>query len=319
MLRVIAAHHQRITAAAAAGGDFYSVKDQWVSFDPQLHHCVESVTSGDRRSLALFTPKSSKRIPSHSLEELMEIGFFLPFITPVAEAETTALPVEGSHISSPSLADRLKDDELALKAFGPLPAQAMYLKELPESQKEDIILWCASELVSLPHKDLPCSDGSIDPLTQDEMKDLEAHVRSGHVTKSNNCRWCLEAEGPRKIHRGVKDVDKATHTLHIDIAGPLPDSDDNYSYFMVGPLRLPGLPLLIDVRLLATRTSVEVCDKLEKMVAYLESLQTEGLPIGETRRIKINERHVPSTDPLCSYVDATIDPLPSSQWSLQEK
>ena len=81
-------------------------------------------------------------------------------------------------------------------------------------------------------------------------------------------------------------MDKATHTLHIDIAGPLPDSDDNYSYFLVGALRLPGLPLFIDVRLLATRTSVKVCDKLEKMVAYLESLQTEGLPIGETCRIK---------------------------------
>ena len=78
---------------------------------------------------------------------------------------------------------------------------------------------------------------------------------------------------------------KATHTLHIGIAGPLPDSDDNYSYFLVA-LRLPGLPLLIDVRLLATRTSVEVCDKLEKMASYLDSLQTEGLPIGETCRAK---------------------------------
>ena len=161
----------------------------------------------------------------------------------------------------------------------------MHLTELPEPDKEDVILWCASDLVSLPHKDLPCSDGTIDPLTQDE-KDLEAHVRSGHVTKSNNCRGCLEAEGPRKLHRGVRDVNEATHTLHIDIAGPLPDSDDNSSYFLVGALRLPGLPLLIGVRLLATRTSVEVCDKPEKMVAYLESLQTKGLPIGETCRVK---------------------------------
>ena len=139
-----------------------------------------------------------------------------------------------------------------MKAFGPLPAQAMHLKELPESEKEDVILWCASDLASLFHRDLPCSDGSIDPLTQDEMKDLEAHIRSGHVTKSNNCRGCSEAEGPRKTHRGARDADKATHTLHIDIAGPLPDSDDNYTYFLVGALRLPGLPLLIDVRLLAT-------------------------------------------------------------------
>ena len=61
----------------ALRGDFYSVKDQWVSFDPQLYHCVESVTKADRWSLALLTPRSWKRIPSHSLEELMQIGFTL--------------------------------------------------------------------------------------------------------------------------------------------------------------------------------------------------------------------------------------------------
>ena len=234
-------------------------------------------------------------------------------MTQVAEAEATAFPVEGSHISSPYLADLSKDDELALKPFNSLPAQAMLLKELPESEKEDVILRCASDLVSLPHKDLLCSDGSIELLTPEEMKDLEAHIRSGHITKSNNCRGCLEAEGPRKIQRGVRDVDKATHTLHIDIAGPLPDADDNYSYFLVGALRLPGLPLLIDVRLLATRTSVEVCDKLEKMVAYLDSLQTEGLHIEEACRIKRihNDRagRVHSSF-LCPIPDEPQDHLP---------
>ena len=177
----------------------------------------------------------------------MELGFYPPLVTQAAEASATALPIEGSPNSSPILAARFKDDELAFKAFGPLPAQAMTLTELPESEKEDVILWCP--------------DGSIDPLSSDEMKGLEEQVRSGRVTKSNNCRGCLEAEGPKRTHRGVRDVDKATHTLHIDVAGPLPDSDDNYSYCLLGALRLPGLPLLMDVRLLATRTSVEVCDK----------------------------------------------------------
>ena len=106
------------------------------------------------------------------------------------------------------------------------------------------------------------------------------------MTKSNLCKSCLEAEGPRRIHRSIRDVDKATHVLHIDIAGPLTLSDDGYSYFLVGALRLPGLPLLIDVKLLTTRTSAEVCDELEKMVAFFEALQTEGLLIGETCRIK---------------------------------
>ena len=77
-----------------------------------------------------------------------------------------------------------------------------------------------------------------------------------------------------------------THVLHIDIAGPLPLSDDGFICFLVGALRLPGLPLLSHVKLLSTRTSTEVCDELETMVAFFEALQSEGFNIGESCRIK---------------------------------
>ena len=63
-------------------------------------------------------------------------------------------------------------------------------------------------------------------------------------------------------------------------------SDDGFIYVFVGALRLPGLPLLIVLKLLTTRTSVKVCDELEQTVAFFEALQREGLPIGETCRIK---------------------------------
>ena len=89
-------------------------------------------------------------------------------MTQAAEASATALPVEGSPNSSPILAARFKDDKLALKAFGPLPAQPMTHTELSESEKEDVILWCASGLGS---------DGSINPLSLGAMKDLEEHIR----------------------------------------------------------------------------------------------------------------------------------------------
>ena len=51
---------------------------------------------------------------------------------------------------------------------------------------------------------------------------------------------------------------------------------------------MPGFLLLVDVRTLTSRTSTEVCDELETMVAYLKALQTvtEGLPICETSCIK---------------------------------
>ena len=51
-------------------------------------------------------------------------------------------------------------------------------------------------------------------------------------------------------------------------------------------LRLPGFPLLIDVRLLTSRGSVEVCDALERMVAFFESLQSEGFTITDSSRVK---------------------------------
>ena len=97
---------------------------------------------------------------------------------------------------------------------------------------------------------------------------------------------CLQAEGPRKVHRTVGDIDRATHTLHIDIAGPFTTSDDGFTCFLVGALRLPGFPLLIDVRLLSSRGSVEVCDALERMVAFFESLQSEGFTITDSSRVK---------------------------------
>ena len=49
---------------------------------------------------------------------------------------------------------------------------------------------------------------------------------------------------------------------------------------------MPGFPLMIDARPLTSRTSTEVCDELEKLVAFFEALQSEGCAIGETNRIK---------------------------------
>ena len=163
-----------------------------------------------------------------------------------------------------------------------LPSAVMSLTAPDPDEQLQIDSWCQSDLVALPSAALPAFDGSMMPLTENEIVELTDHANSGHVTKSNLCRGCLQSEGPRRIHRSIRDTDKATHVLHIDIAGPLPLSDDGFTYFLVGALRLPGLPLLIDVKLLSTRTSTEVCDELEKMVTFFEALQSEGFNIGVT-------------------------------------
>ena len=161
----------------------------------------------------------------------------------------------------------------------PSTAQAMTLTMPSAEEQLELEKWCKDELVSLPWSGLPASDGSIAPLSQPELQELAEHVDSGHVQKSNSCRGCLEADGPRRIHRTIRDIDKATHTLHIDIAGPHIVSDDGFAYLLVGALCMPGFPLLIDVRTLTGRTSTEVCDELEKMVAFFEALQSEGCKV----------------------------------------
>ena len=180
-------------------GEYLDVKNRWIAFDPQNYHAVEEVKSGSRRSIALFSPKNWKKLPSHCLDELIDIGFYPPLSAQSAEASATAadavataLPVAAPPSPLPSLA-------VLSQASGLLPdsrpnlAQAMTLSMPTDEELKEIEDWCKDETVSLPFSDLPCSDGSILPLTPVELDELAEHVHSGHATKSNLCRGCLEA------------------------------------------------------------------------------------------------------------------------------
>ena len=85
----------------ALRGEYMDVRDRWVQFDPQLYYCVERVTRGERRSIALFSPRSWKRFPPpHCLDELIDVGFCPPFSAQDAESKETALPLDGSLLLS---------------------------------------------------------------------------------------------------------------------------------------------------------------------------------------------------------------------------
>ena len=245
-----------------------------------------------------------------NIDELCELGFSPPTSAQDAEASATALPDVAVPSSLPSLAVVLDKtqwsmpglasgnqaflaqepllEHTASTAFTPgiAPKTKTETTTMTDDELEKIEEWCKEDLVSLPFASLPASDGMIDPFTDTELQEAQQHLHSGHLKKTNLCRGCLEPEGPRKLHRIVREVDLATHTLHIDIAGPFTVFDDGFTYFLAGALRTPGFPLMIDVRNLTSRTSTEVCDELEKMVAFFESLQSEGFTIGETSRIK---------------------------------
>ena len=170
------------------------------------------MTRGERRSIALFSPRSWKRIPPHCLDELIEAGFYPPFSAQDAESEETALPLEGPFTPLPSLA-ALGQAHQPSQALWPLSGQ-VYNLTLPDPDEQAALdEWCRSDHVALPSTDLPSSDGSMLALNEEELKELSDHILSGHVTKSNLCKSCLEAEGPRRIHRSIRDVDKATHVF----------------------------------------------------------------------------------------------------------
>ena len=290
-------------------GDLVDVRNKWFKFDPRCYHAVEPVKGGRRVSIALFSPRAWKRIPPHALCELQDLGFHPPRAAgamlldqPKVERTQDGIPQEGSKILG-DLGDIPQEGSKTLGYLEDSPGkgQAMPAEDTVERSEDDkeedlrtstsgmdadLQEWCLLPEVSLPFVHLDASDGSISPLDNDAMEELKKHIQSGHLTKSHLCKGCLTAEGPRRIHRRIRDVDKATHTLHIDIAGPLTKSDDGYVYFLVGALRLPGFPLLIDVRLLQTRTSAEVCHQLDVMVNYFESLCFEGFPITDAPRIR---------------------------------
>ena len=108
----------------------------------------------------------------------------------------------------------------------------------------------------------------------------------------------LEAEGPSEVRRTVKDVDKARHVLHIDIIGPFLSSDDGYSYFLVGALRLPSFPLLMYGRFWLQ----------ERQVKRVISLGVRLLTLNPfSLRVSPFARHLASKD--CAVIEVESAPL----------
>ena len=155
-------------------GSFHNVHNTWFKFEPTKYHAVEEVKSGTRASVALFSPRSWKRIPPHALTELADVGFHPPISAMRAEQqELEALKGEAE-----------EEDEDIWMDSPPIDEQQRFVNS---SQEEEAILqeWCSQEHVSLPTDTLNVSDGSIKPLSPQEEKELREHINSGHVKKSN--------------------------------------------------------------------------------------------------------------------------------------
>ena len=193
------------------GGEYLDVRDTWVQFDLQLYRFVEPVTRGDGRSIALFLGA----LP-HGLDELEDVEVLPSFSAQVAESEETVPSLD------PGLESRIYDGRLftqahqPTEALWPLSAQVHNLTLPNHSEQLLIDQWCRSEHVALPFTDLPPSNVSMMSINEEAWCELSERILSGHRPRSNLRRGCLEAEGPRRIHRSIREVDKATHFLHID-------------------------------------------------------------------------------------------------------
>ena len=121
-------------------------------------------------------------MPAHCLDELLELGFYLPLSAQVAEASATVPPVAGPVTPLSSLATLNKADEPAQSPWALAP-ETVTLTLPNYDEQSELDNWCKSDLVALPS----AADGSTLPLNEDEVAD---HVNSGHLTKSILCRGC---------------------------------------------------------------------------------------------------------------------------------
>ena len=75
-------------------GDYHNTHN----FDPQLYHALEEVTSGNRVSIALFTPKGWNKLTHNCMDELIDIGLYPPH----SALSTDAGPTSSTAAASPN-------------------------------------------------------------------------------------------------------------------------------------------------------------------------------------------------------------------------
>ena len=148
----------------------------WFTFSPRRHHAMEEVAKGRRVSLALFSPRSWRRIPVHALAELHHLSFYPPGYAGSVEAKSAEVESKDEDPQAPEV----EPQELLI----PSPQEEAILQE-----------WCALQEVSLPYVYLDSSDGQVTPLSPG--KRMSSTLRTSY--KASSLPRCLISEGPRRI------------------------------------------------------------------------------------------------------------------------
>ena len=170
----------------------------------------------------------------------------------------------------------MDSSNLAIVLFGPLPSEALTI-HLPQPDEERALQeWCSSELVSLPSTSLPASDGTIPPFNQREQEELSNHIRSGHFWIELVPRMHSNLRR-KKIHSTIGRLTLFTLT------SPVPLPDDGFTYFSFTSSKFSFTHWCQGAYF---SRFCRICDALERMVAFFESLQSESFAITDSLRVK---------------------------------
>lgn len=99
---------------------------------------------------------------------------------------------------------------------------------------------------------------------------MRKHIVAGHPAKSGDCYLRVLSDGPVVRHNTV--IDKATAVLHVDLAGPLPESFSGARFLVVGALHLARKPAILSCRPAKTKTTVEIAHEVGQMTRLLNAM-----------------------------------------------
>ena len=92
--------------------------------------------------------------------------------------------------------------------------------------------------------------GSLEDMSDRDLKKWAQHVRDGHVPFNPRCKTCVETSATGKAHRRV--LAPSCYTLSVDVLGPIRAKGETadskkYKYVLAGSYTMPKLEVYKDI------------------------------------------------------------------------
>ena len=132
--------------------------------------------------------------------------------------------------------------------------------------------------------------GSLEDMSDRDLKKWAQHVRDGHVPFNGRCKTCVETSATGKAHRRV--LAPSCYTLSVDVVGSIRAKGETadskkYKYVLAGSYTMPKLEVYKTSPSLRTGTMrILVLQRLEKIFrrTFLAQTMMENLPRSPLKR-----------------------------------